>query len=555
MSYRSLLFCPDDKTARLVTQVLTELDFAVQAAGEPFSAVKRIADEHFDALVVDCQNEQDAALLFKAARNSAQNHSALSVAVVEGQAGVAKAFRIGANLVLTKPINIEQSKGTLRVARGLLKKNETKSAGSISSPTQSSHEIPIIASKPLFPPGPVPVPSPVASTTTSPFSGLELDAEPTPIPEASEAALLESLPQLKGNPASESQTQVFRTQAEPIAIGSAGQAAAPAFALEKPKVIESKSGVMSPLVTNEPIVVDKTSNDAQPAPIAPAFSSYSGVKEGQGGGKFLKVAIILALLGAAGYFGWQKFHLSQFLQSSTSQANVSSQVSAPASNAASEAPASSSPTQPVANSQPTFPEDVPVPKLEPEKIASAPVRATQSRDSDDENIEIKEMPMSGEIKPTPAKPSPAPLVVKADSTPKITVKPVQSAPAPPTVSSVATASNAALPNLGTSSATLPHVAPESLRVSQGVSQGLVLKKVAPEFPSSALQLHRDGTVEMLATISKDGAITKIRVLNGDPLFVKSATDAVRQWKYRPYLLNGEPVEIETQITINFKAPH
>jgi len=128
MSYKSLLFCPDERSARLVTQVLSELDFTVELASETFATVKKLTDEHFDALVVDCQDEQNAALLFKAAKNSMENHSSLSVAVVEGQAGVAKAFRIGANLVLTKPINVEQSKSTLRVARGLLKKNQAKPA-------------------------------------------------------------------------------------------------------------------------------------------------------------------------------------------------------------------------------------------------------------------------------------------------------------------------------------------------------------------------------------------------------------------------------------------
>src|SRR5215470_5321339 len=115
MGYKSLLFCPDERTARVVMQVLNELEFSVEPANEPYAAVKKLNGGRFDALVVDCQNEQDASLLFKTARESSQNHSSLSVAVVEGQAGVAKAFRIGANLILTKPINVEQSKGTLRV--------------------------------------------------------------------------------------------------------------------------------------------------------------------------------------------------------------------------------------------------------------------------------------------------------------------------------------------------------------------------------------------------------------------------------------------------------
>jgi len=142
MSYQSLLFCPDEKTARTVTQVLTELEFAVEPCSEPFAAVKKLMGEHFDAIVVDCDNEQNATLLFKSARNSTSNQASLAVAVVEGQAGVAKAFRIGANLVLTKPINVEQAKGTLRVARGLLRKGEPAKATASLGTTQMPAPLP-----------------------------------------------------------------------------------------------------------------------------------------------------------------------------------------------------------------------------------------------------------------------------------------------------------------------------------------------------------------------------------------------------------------------------
>src|ERR1700675_4362944 len=139
MSYKALLFCPDERTAKTVTQVLSELEFQVEACNEPFAAVKLLMAGHYDAVVVDCDNEQNATLLFKSARNSTSNQGSLAVAVVEGQAGVAKAFRIGANLVLTKPINVEQSKGTLRVARGLLKKAEAgKPTASLSGGEQTS---------------------------------------------------------------------------------------------------------------------------------------------------------------------------------------------------------------------------------------------------------------------------------------------------------------------------------------------------------------------------------------------------------------------------------
>src|SRR6202790_4020071 len=135
MSHPALLFCTDEKTTRVVTQVLTELDFVVEPCCEPFVAVKKLMATQFDAIVVDCDNEQNATLLFKSARNSTSNQGSLAVAVVEGQAGVAKAFRIGANLVLTKPINVEQSKGTLRVARGLLRKTDAAKPASPAATT------------------------------------------------------------------------------------------------------------------------------------------------------------------------------------------------------------------------------------------------------------------------------------------------------------------------------------------------------------------------------------------------------------------------------------
>lgn len=67
-------------------------------------------------------------------------------------------------------------------------------------------------------------------------------------------------------------------------------------------------------------------------------------------------------------------------------------------------------------------------------------------------------------------------------------------------------------------------------------------------------MRTEGSVQLLATISKDGNITHIKVISGDSQLAKAAADAVKQWKYKPYLLNGEPLEIQTQVTVNFKLP-
>jgi TonB family protein len=90
-----------------------------------------------------------------------------------------------------------------------------------------------------------------------------------------------------------------------------------------------------------------------------------------------------------------------------------------------------------------------------------------------------------------------------------------------------------------------------VRVSAGVAQGLLIHRVNPVYPPDARHARIQGTVVMRAVIGKDGHLQELHILTGDATLAKAATDAVQQWRYKPYVLNGEPVEIETQITINF----
>lgn len=108
--------------------------------------------------------------------------------------------------------------------------------------------------------------------------------------------------------------------------------------------------------------------------------------------------------------------------------------------------------------------------------------------------------------------------------------------------------------MSTTAATLPRPVPQQLKVSQGVSQGLLIKNVDPIYPALAKQMRVQGAVELLANIGKDGSITKVTALSGDPVLARAAIDAVKQWKYKPYYLDDQPVEIQTQITVNFKLP-
>lgn len=97
------------------------------------------------------------------------------------------------------------------------------------------------------------------------------------------------------------------------------------------------------------------------------------------------------------------------------------------------------------------------------------------------------------------------------------------------------------------------VAPKGpVRVPSTLASGLLLEKVLPAYPEIAKAAHREGVVVLQATISTTGTIQNLRVLSGDLMLRQAALDAVSHWRYRPYLLNGQPVEVETTVNVIFK---
>jgi protein TonB len=94
--------------------------------------------------------------------------------------------------------------------------------------------------------------------------------------------------------------------------------------------------------------------------------------------------------------------------------------------------------------------------------------------------------------------------------------------------------------------------PARIRKGGDVVAARVIYQPKPEYPQMAKMTHTEGTVEFEAVIGKDGTIEELKVLRGHPLLVRAALEAVRRWRYQPTLLNGEPIEVLTEITVNFK---
>jgi protein TonB len=99
----------------------------------------------------------------------------------------------------------------------------------------------------------------------------------------------------------------------------------------------------------------------------------------------------------------------------------------------------------------------------------------------------------------------------------------------------------------------PHVVtPKTVRVSKMVFEGMIIQKTPPIYPALARQMRVQGTVELAAIISKTGTIESLRVVSGPPMLRQASLDAVKTWRYRPYMLNDEAVEVETSVNVVFK---
>jgi TonB family protein len=616
MGYQALLFCSDEKLAAIVTQIFSELEFAIEAVHEPFAAVKKLMAQRYDALVIDSENEQNASLLFKSARNSGLNQGSLAIALVEGQAGVAKAYRIGANLVLTKPINVEQAKGTLRVARGLLRKTSESASASASAATsaappkipaptpagslvqhdrrRSPRVVPTIpvpstalptadvlphgrrespeTEMPHFEAAPSISPSAMSSKAMSsgalPSRVMSSETMPSKFSETTASADSEEdpleYPSDVAAPSTSKFTPAPAQKATPVlpsastSVSSSAAAPAPAKTAREVTTPAKKAEIQASESATPVLVVAATASAPTFGSLndGPAFAALGAEDSGGSGSskKLLIAAAVLVVVAVAGYFGYT---------------GLAKPNATPAPQPAPAAPNSqpSSPL-PLSMSTPTSrPASVPT-AVTTASASSSLSSSSQASGPKPQTIVLSSNPSNNPpnnqssstgnapelriaVAPEPAaKRTFSPLLVKSAATAatKAATSDDESAPQPPVVAANNTNS---LNGLMPTEASRPSLA--TLKVSQGVSQGLLIKKVQPRYPAAALAVHAQGTVDIEATIDKQGNVTSPKVLHGDPILAAAAVEAVRQWRYKPYYLDGAPVEIQTQITVKFKA--
>jgi periplasmic protein TonB len=625
MALQSLLLCPEEKTARVLSRVLAELEIGMEQCTEPFDAVKKLMRQRYDAVIVDWENEANATLVLKNARMSPANKMSLAVAIVEGQTSVRNAFRAGANFVLYKPISLEQAKTSLRAARALMQRGAEAAARGqggeaaesgpalvppqdFAKPAQSSSSAtsaPRLASvTPISTPS-QPFGSPTMSA--SDISRGQAGTATAPAKEAQGTAALEDLRNLAGNALdsfqSGSATAKATTAVEPRVSetsksivkpfpGSAAKsdedgefykldldadpsspaavaksatkvpevripvkapaevqrAATPPVAPEKPKAVEPEvTAIAEPLGKRAVSTFDEVRNRfaAQPRSVPSAFDVPETEEKTGGFPKPVLFGVAAVVVVAVIIIA-----LLHFRSTPTSHAVAQQQQ-----------PAATTPQQAVAAEPTPTPVTVePVPQLPPVKAEFKNGKENLSKPSAGKTASANTAPAQAEVKPAPAAADqndvePEVQVRKLTATPKSKPQPEVAEAAPPSLDALGSAPDrdaAAVGGIVGSPVAVPKlVAPDRVRVSQGVSQGNLAQMVKPVYPANARTMHIQGSVLLEALIGKDGSVKSLKVIKGHPVLAKAATDAVKQWRYKPYLLNGQPVDVETQITVNF----
>jgi TonB family protein len=497
MLTRAFLMCSDPKALEAVSQVLGELEITFETFPDPSSAAKRLANQRFDPILVDCDNVPNATVVFDSVRQSGTNQSSMTIAIVDGKAGVPTAFRLGARLVMTKPVSLEQARSTLRNALAMQRReHESKTSIAHASSAASAHpqdtnlgpkisEITRAGESPIPPVRPSVQPPAQASSTlpseniTSQPSGAKIDSVP----------------------AAQSTTSAGR----PV------EGTSNVVPLKSPRSDRSLSNQDSVEIDDATATQWEEKTPARGNSAAPSLSATGRPQRKTS--PFLVAVLTLLLVAGACYAAFTMqpaFHDGVVSEYEDLHALITG---------------SAAKTQAVV----------------------APPRPTPVRPSAAQNPGISS-----------ARPSNAPAATAASSSAGAAVTdgfaPAQAAPSQGFKGAATTAKPAVPFPLPTSTKTLKVGGDTNpVVVAEDVADAHVAYRVRAIYPYAARRKGVEGAVVLLASVNTDGSVDSVRVMNGNPQLAPSAVEAVKQWRYEPYYASGRPVAFQTKVTVRFQA--
>src|ERR1700756_5268314 len=603
MAIRAFLLCGDEKAVQAVTQILDELDVSFEHSSEPAFSLKRLSTQRFELLVVDCDDAQNATQVFNSARASNLNKTSIAIAIVEGKAGVPNAFRLGASLVLTKPVALEQVRNTLRTGIGMTRKEapEVKAPAPIvptvvpsvapTSSTPSPVVTPPVSPATVVPTAAAPTPAATRPAATPAVLTPVAPKQPAPAPVRPVAPVAETPKPTTSAPPAPAKPVVAVTPATPSAVSTEQKkpavgtvnepkmeptAGTPALA----KASAASGGANSASARNFDAVFATPSTPEKSEKAKGEFKSdptkLTAEEPKHAGTSVLSIVDPLAEEDALdpvkdhgvpsfGALGAQSFAGIESQKSGGKGVWIAALVLVLLAGGGYGAWL----TQPgfrklieweylnvmskigTAHAQPQT-----APAVKPPTPVSAPAAASASSDGQaaDASTTGNES-QTVATNATSAAPSSTPSA-QASSTPADTATKTAAALQ---AAKQDTTPNHANPSLVAASASVPPTAaskPSSdlLEVPEDYADDQVVHRVHPSYPKQARARKLHGAVVLQAIINKQGKVDSLQLVSGDPLLAQAAADAVKQWRNKPYWHNGEAADFQTRISVDFKQP-
>jgi protein TonB len=542
----ALLLSPDDQAVSSITGVLEEMSVTCERPLDGASAAQKLNSQSFDLVLVDCENLPAAKLIFDVCRRGKNGNNPVPIAIVDGRAGLPTAFRLGAELILTKPVAKDQARSTIRAAVSRVRKDVPPSESvpappAVATSEPRAHAAAAAVSSQLTN---FAEPAPSFAPSAGP------SAAPSFVPTAAPAML--SAPAVQAKMHSALDLDKDEIDAAPVAPKVASsKPTRPITPSDDPVLreledleleasnLEASNLEASNLKLSDPKESDQKASDPRKAApnrraaesVAPVFSASQQKQKPRGA---LVGLLILALAAAGFYAAW--IYEPGFREIAEPQID---HVLA------------------LAGVAQAHPQQIPPPVISPAKapvpLAPAATSAAAPELSTDPNQVASSVPNSATssaaatapVAPaaTPVSPVAPPTSKAANTTAPVVTKLEAGKPSDSKKDAAAAeSSNPELP--GESSAIILS--------SKGAEKRLA-HSVPPKYPA-ARSGGADGTVVLKAVVNENGKVDGVRLVEGDATLAAAAMQAVKQWRYRPYLRNGKAQPFQTVVIVDFQRP-
>jgi periplasmic protein TonB len=589
----ALLLSPDDQAVSAITGVLEEMSVTCERPLDGVSAAQKLNSQSFDLVLVDCENLPAAKLIFDVCRRGKNGNNPVPIAIVDGRAGLPTAFRLGAELILTKPVAKDQARTTIRTAVSRVRKDVPASdpipqqpvsaaaapvtASPISGETRAHGGAIGDASSQLTSfaepaPGFAATSVPAAASATAASATMSAAAPAMQRhPAGEEISARPATPELNPKPASSPPSSVSLLELEPLpslvppssepssaSAVSVKSNPAPSTDLSDDPVLAEIDRTELEASELEEVKVKTSEPKAKPAqPELQAFAPALTHRQSRQKPRGALVALLLLVLACAGFYAaWM--YQPGFKESAQPQIDrglalidrglVRAGIKHPQESPRPAAPKLPAPATPATASEtPADPNQTPMAAtdsaaISPTASAANPPAALPSGSAENTTAQPAGTAAKAAALPTSAAAS---LVVPTTNAPVIpksndTKSNNKNDPKKDTLA-------AAL-----SSAPLPGESTAIILSSKGAEKRLS-HSVPPKYPAEA-RSQAEGTIVLKEVVDETGKVSGVRLVEGDATLAAAAIEAVQQWRYRPYVRDGKVQAFQTVVILDFQHP-